>query len=230
MKALIYVLSLCTIAVAQIAPLPWTRTIDSGYEYDMLNDLCSRPEGGVCCVGAVWSGSYDPEAHVLLLGAAGSIEWYERIEQDCVFQGVCRTDENTYVLIGTMAPFSDPTQSVFICEIDPNEQPCVLNERTIPGAGWGFDIIQMQDSGFAFLVRGEDNLAYVYKVDRDLDPVWQTNVGTTPFLAGYAPGNALEETQDGLFLVGGYNTDYGICGQLFALSSSTGDQIASGNT
>ena len=212
--------------------LEWESNFGGDHD-EIAYDVIQTRDGGYLLGGStVTFGHRGRDWWIVKTNAAGDMEWsrYYGGDQDEVLTSVIETGEGEYVLGGYTASYGDPGFGFWSVKINEEmidkdiedgyddkegillEEKAIIWERNIGGFldDKIHDMIQTSDGGFA--AAGETRSYteagsnfWLIKMNSEGEEEWNNSYGGDFFEVAHS----LVETEDGTFLMAGYETSYG---------------------
>jgi hypothetical protein len=194
----------------------WARAFggergDDGYSVQQTRDGGCIIAGGTESYGA---GYYD--IWLIKTNADGDTIWskaYGGADHD-YGESVQQTKDGGYIIVGFTYSFGAGRRDVWLVKTDANGD--TVWTRTFGGIDWddGNSVQQTQDGGYVITGYTESYGAggfdvWLIKTDADGDTVWTRTFGGT----NGDEGNAVQQTQDGGYIITGCTYSYGAGGQ-----------------
>jgi len=191
----------------------WANTY-GGTGYDSGHRTRQTPDGGYITTGRYSYGAGNVDAYLFKTDSGGNLQWQKAFGQAGADFGewVERTSDGGYVLAGYTSPRSEPGEpyDYYVVKTDSAGNP--VWERTFGGAGddQGRSIRQTSDGGY--IVTGCTNSygsgsydLWLLKTDVDGVLQWDRTFGW----ANSECGQAVQQTSDGGYIIGGYANGIG---------------------
>jgi hypothetical protein len=174
---------------------------------DLTQSVQQTFEGGYIVAGMMRG-----EVWVLKLNSVGETQWQKTYENSCVDANftIRQTEEGGYILASVSLTFGAGYTDIWIVKLDPNG--AIEWQKTYGGAGFDLAhaIEQTQDGGYVVAGWTEsfgagDTDAWVLKLDANGAIEWQKTYGGM----GFDLAQAIEQTQDGGYVVAGWTETFG---------------------
>jgi len=162
--------------------------------------------------GYIVAGMMKGEVWVLKLNSVGETQWQKTYGNSCVDANfsIQQTQEGGYIMASVSLTFGAGYTDIWIVKLDPNG--AIEWQKTYGGSGFDLAhaIEQTQDGGY--VVAGwtgsfgaGDKDAWVLKLDANGEIEWQKTYGGS----GFDLAHAIEQTQDGGYVVAGWTETFG---------------------
>ncbi len=204
----------------------WERTY-GGSSYDGGFSVQQTTDGGYVVAGRTFSFGNGWQAYLVKTNASGDTLWTRNFGGTGYDEGysIQQTQDGGYVVAGFTNSFGDNNQ-VYL--VKTNTFGDTLWTKTYGGTGddWGNSVQQTSDSGYivAGVTRsfGDTDQVYLIKINASGDTLWARTYGGTGSDRCYA----VQQTQDGGYIVAGYTGSFGDGGQVYLIkTNASGDTL-----
>ena len=194
----------------------WTKTF-GGVGVDWGNSVQQTQDGGYIVTGVIdYTGARQGDVWLVKTNDNGDTVWTKTFGGTAEDEGytVRQTQDGAYIVMGNTVSYGAGGRDLWLIRTDANGD--TVWTRTYGGAGDDFmgSVGQTQDEGY--IVTGSTRSfgaglydAWLVKTDADGDTVWTRTYGGTSYDYGYA----VQQTQDGGYIVAGGTRSYGAGGE-----------------
>ena len=210
----------------------WQKTY-GGIGNDWAHVVQQTEDGGYIVSGATYSfGAGDRDAWILKLNSTGAVTWQKTYGGEAVDfpYSIQQTLDGGYIVAGYTESFDLGDRDAWILKL--NSTGAVTWQKTYGGGDEDYVTSIQQTADGGYIVAGltqsfgtGDSDVWVLKLDNTGAITWQKTYGG---VAGYKSADSIRQTQDGGYIVVGYNYYlFGDTSDVFALKLDSSGSIGS---